>query len=133
VQDERLFDVADDNIEISERAPGLRGQAADAQWSIEDQGGDERSAIAHDSGLFYRVLRRLRGGGSFTAERRRARSGSFDDVVGAEHQRLWNHEADSLHGLETQTCIEMGRPLDRQVSRLGSPENAIDVGRRLLE
>jgi hypothetical protein len=66
VKGERLLDVADDSVEISERAPRLGGQASDAQWSVEDQGGDERSAITHDSGFFHPVLKRIRGAGSFT-------------------------------------------------------------------
>jgi hypothetical protein len=96
VEDERLLDAVDDSVEISKRAPRLGGQASDAQWSVEDQRSDERSAITHDSGFFHPVLRRIRDGESFTESGGGRGQGLFDDVVGAEHQRLRNRDASWL-------------------------------------
>jgi hypothetical protein len=55
---------------------------------------------------------------------------SFDHVVGLGKQRGRHGEAERIRGLEIDDEFELGRLLDREVSRLGAPEDLIHkVGR----
>ena len=56
------------------------------------------------------------------------RRGSFEYFAGAEQDRLGNCNAQSFGGLEIDHQLEVGRLLDRQLGRLGSFENLINVG-----
>src|SRR3954451_4672187 len=47
----------------------------------------------------------------------------FDHLVGAHQHRLRHGEAERRGGLEIDHQIELGRLLDRQVSRLGALED----------
>src|SRR5262249_58100083 len=53
---------------------------------------------------------------------------SFDHLVGAGEQSRWHVEAERLRGLEIYDKLELGRLLDRQVPRLRTPEDAINIG-----
>jgi hypothetical protein len=48
---------------------------------------------------------------------------SFDHLVGAEQQGLWNCETERLGGLEIDNELELGRLPHRQVSGLGAVES----------
>src|SRR5262245_134597 len=55
---------------------------------------------------------------------------SFDHLVGAGENRVWHGQAEGLGGLEIDDELEPGRQLDRQLARLGTLEDAIDIGGR---
>jgi hypothetical protein len=50
----------------------------------------------------------------------------LDHVVGSGKQCLRNAEAKGFGGLEIDDKLELGRLLDRDVTRLGIPENLVD-------
>src|SRR6516164_3172842 len=54
--------------------------------------------------------------------------GLFDHLVGAKQERLWDGEADRLRCLEVQDHLELGRKLHREIGRLCTAQNAIDIG-----
>ena len=49
--------------------------------------------------------------------------GSLDDLVRASEQRLRDGEAKHLGGFEIDNQLQIPGLLDREVSRLGTPEN----------
>ena len=51
----------------------------------------------------------------------------FDHLVSARKQGVWYVEADRLGCLQVDHQLELGRVLDRQLSRLLALQNAIDV------
>src|SRR6266567_1831082 len=53
----------------------------------------------------------------------RAAMASFDDLVGAHEDRLWDRQPERLRGLEIDDQLEGGRLLDRQVGGLGALED----------
>jgi hypothetical protein len=57
----------------------------------------------------------------------------FDHLVGAREQRRRNFDAQRLRRLQVDDQFEFGRLLNRQISRLGTFENAVDVIRRTAE
>jgi len=55
------------------------------------------------------------------------RAASFDDLVGADEDR-WRHgEAECFGSFEIDDQLEPGRPLDRQIGRLGALEDLSDI------
>src|SRR5438034_1097662 len=52
---------------------------------------------------------------------------SLNHLIRALQQRLGNRQADRLCGLHVDAQLELGRPLDRHIGRLGALENAIHV------
>src|SRR5262249_39022351 len=54
----------------------------------------------------------------------------FDHLVGGGENRIRHGHAEGLGGLEIDDELEPGRQLDRQLARLGTIENAIDIGGR---
>src|SRR5215475_2672566 len=52
----------------------------------------------------------------------------FDHLVGAGENRIRHGQAEGLGGLEIDDELEPGRQLDRQLARLGTIEDAIDIG-----
>src|SRR5262249_23563614 len=52
---------------------------------------------------------------------------SFNHLVGAQQERLWNREAKRFGGREIDDEIELGRLLHRQVARLGPAQNLVDI------
>src|SRR5262249_1697890 len=52
---------------------------------------------------------------------------SFDQLVCAAGQRQWDGDAKRLGGLEVYEQLDLGRPLDRQITRLLSFENFPDI------
>src|ERR1700738_4379849 len=50
----------------------------------------------------------------------------FDDLVGAEEERLGDFEPERLGGREIEDKIEFGRLLDRDIGRLGAAQNLVD-------
>src|SRR5262249_32606308 len=54
----------------------------------------------------------------------------FDHLVGAGENRIRHGQAEGLGGLEIDDELEPGRQLDRQLARLGTIEDAIDIGGR---
>ena len=53
---------------------------------------------------------------------------SFDQLVGAQEERLRNRQADLLGGLEIDHQHEFGRLLDGEIGGLGALQDPIDVG-----
>src|SRR5215510_12481688 len=60
--------------------------------------------------------------------RRGEQSVLFDQFVGAGDERPRNGEAERLGGLEVDHQVELGREVNRQVARLCSAQNAVDIG-----
>src|SRR5215469_9701262 len=56
----------------------------------------------------------------------------LDDLVGALQQRLRHFEAERLGGFQVDNQIELGRPLNRQVSWTGSLKNPSGVNSALV-
>src|SRR6266540_6356610 len=61
------------------------------------------------------------------------RAVSFDHLVGAQKQRCRHIDAERLGGLEIYDRRDLGRPLHRQIARLGTLENLVDEGCRAAE
>ena len=53
---------------------------------------------------------------------------SFDDLVGAMEDRLWECQAERLGGLQIDDQLERRRLLDWQIGGLGALEDFSDVG-----
>ena len=51
----------------------------------------------------------------------------FDHLVGARRQAGWHLQAEGLRGLEIDDQLELGRLLNRQITRLLAFENARGV------
>src|SRR5262245_55758266 len=51
----------------------------------------------------------------------------FDHLVGAGEQHRGNFKTESLRGCQIDNEIELGRLLDRDVARLRSPQDFIDI------
>src|SRR5262245_26301983 len=58
---------------------------------------------------------------------------SFEHFVGACEQRWWHVEAERFGGLAVDNQFELGWGLHRQLTRLGTFENAIDIARRTIK
>jgi hypothetical protein len=52
---------------------------------------------------------------------------SLDDLVGAGEQRLWDHYAQRLGGLEIDDQLKRGWLLDGQIGRLGALQNFVNI------
>jgi hypothetical protein len=52
---------------------------------------------------------------------------SFDHLVGAGEDRLWNGEAEGSGGFEVENQLEFGRLFNRQFRRLGSLQDFVDI------
>src|SRR5262245_53706176 len=52
---------------------------------------------------------------------------SFDHLVGAGEQGVWNGQSKSLGGLDVDHQLILGRGLHREVGRLLALEDAIDI------
>src|SRR5262249_43611250 len=52
---------------------------------------------------------------------------SLDHLVGAREQRRWHVDAEDLSSRQIDDEIELGRLLDRDVGRLRTPQNPVDV------
>src|SRR4030095_854433 len=65
--------------------------------------------------------------------RRRTRDASFNHLVGAGQQSRRHLDAERLSSPEVDGKLEFGRLLNRQVSRLGAFQDAIDIERRLAK
>src|SRR5262245_13646214 len=59
-----------------------------------------------------------------------ARAALFDDLVGAGDYLVRDRKAERLGGLEIDDQFIFGRLLHRQIGRVGTFENFVDVGRR---
>src|SRR5262245_9996166 len=57
-------------------------------------------------------------------------SRSFDHLVGASENRIRHGQAEGLGGFKIDDELEPGRQLNRQLARLGTIEDAIDIGGR---
>ena len=57
----------------------------------------------------------------------RIRSASFDHLVGAQQERFRDCQSDRLGGRQIDDEIELGRLLDRKVSRLRAAQNLVDI------
>ena len=55
---------------------------------------------------------------------------SFDHLVGPREKLRWHIEAERLGGLEVDCQLVLGRCLDRQVGRLLTLEDAVDIACR---
>src|SRR5262245_34538190 len=55
------------------------------------------------------------------------RAHSLDHLVGASEHRCWHFKAERLRGLVVDEELVFGRRLHRQIGRLLTPEDAIDV------
>ena len=60
-------------------------------------------------------------------------STSFDHLVGARQESLWDCEAERLNRRQIDDEFEFGRLLDGKVSRFGSFENFVDKIGRMAE
>src|SRR5262245_12512593 len=59
----------------------------------------------------------------------RSKKGSlFDNLIGACKHRRWHGKAERFGGLEVDDQFVLGRRLNRHVSRLLAPEDAVNVG-----
>jgi hypothetical protein len=58
---------------------------------------------------------------------------SFDHLVGEQQHGLRNVQPERLGGLEVDYEFELGRLLNRQIARVGTFQNAIDVPRCLAK
>jgi len=54
----------------------------------------------------------------------------FDNLVGAQQNRLRHSKAERLGGLEVDHCFVLGRHLHWEIARLRTAQNAIDMTRR---
>ena len=52
----------------------------------------------------------------------------FDNLVGAQQNRLRHSKAERLGGLEVDHCFVLGRHLLWEIARLRTAQNAIDIG-----
>jgi hypothetical protein len=57
---------------------------------------------------------------------------SLDDLVSAGEEHRRERQAERLRGLQIDDQLEFGRPLDRQICRLGAFEDLVDIGRDAL-
>src|SRR5262245_54065165 len=55
------------------------------------------------------------------------RNASFDHLVGAQQERLGDRQAQRLGGRQINGEVELGRLLDRDVARLRTTQNFIDI------
>src|SRR5215469_5795615 len=69
-------------------------------------------------------------GRGVTARAARRQLLSFDDLVGAQQNRLRDRQAERLGGLEIDHQLEFGRLLDRKIGGLGDFEDLSDVDAR---
>ena len=51
----------------------------------------------------------------------------FDYLVGAGEQRRWDFQPEYFSGFKVDDQLELGRLLDRQIGRLGPPQNLVNV------
>ena len=58
---------------------------------------------------------------------------SFDHLVGAQQECLWDREAERLDGCQIDDKLELGRLLDRKVSGFSPFENFVDKVGRMSE
>ena len=52
----------------------------------------------------------------------------FDHLVGAKQDRLRHHKAERLGGLEVHNHLKFCRELHREIARLRSAQDAVDIG-----
>ena len=57
---------------------------------------------------------------------------SFNHLVGANEQRRWHSDAESLRRFEVDDQFNVGRKLDRQVGGLGAFQYSVHVVRRTM-
>ena len=56
-----------------------------------------------------------------------AKSGLFDQLVGAQEKRFGDYQAEGLGGGQIYDEVEFGRLLDRDIARVGTAQNLVDI------
>ena len=57
----------------------------------------------------------------------------LDDLIRPRQQRRWDREAEGLGGLEVDHQLELRGLLNREIRRLGTLQDLVDVGRSASE